>query len=140
MGNGGIDIEGVCGKSQTRLQQHHEAISYPASEWGRRCREGIARDAEAFFERSVPEPEALEAGLQIVLTNDLRRKLRNIVQPALLIHGENDVIAYPEAAVWMKQQFQDSELVMLPNCSHVPFLSYPDKFVANIVRFTDEFK
>lgn len=87
------------------------------------------------FERSEPEPGALEAGLQIVLTNDLRGKLRNIVQPTLLIHGENDVIAYPEAAAWMKQQFQDVELVMLPNCSHVPFLSYPEKFVANIVRF-----
>ena len=35
----------------------------------------------------------------------------------------------------MKRQFQDAELVMLPDCSHVPFLSYPDKFVANIVRF-----
>ncbi|MBN9133186.1 MAG: pimeloyl-ACP methyl ester esterase BioH [Nitrosospira multiformis] len=92
------------------------------------------------FERSVPETEALEAGLQIVLANDLRRKLRNIVQPVLLIHGENDVIACPEAAEWMKQQFQDAELVMLPDCSHVPFLSYPDKFVANIVRFTDELK
>jgi pimeloyl-[acyl-carrier protein] methyl ester esterase len=87
------------------------------------------------FERSAPEPEALQAGLQIVLTNDLRRKLRNIVQSTLLIHGENDVIAHPEAAGWMKQQFQDVELVMLPNCSHVPFLSYPDKFVGNIVRF-----
>lgn len=87
------------------------------------------------FERSAPEPEALEAGLQIVLANDLRGKLRNIVQPALLIHGEHDVIAHPEAAGWMKLQFQDVELAMLPNCSHVPFLSYPDKFVANIVRF-----
>lgn len=87
------------------------------------------------FERGEPEEAALEAGIQVLLNSDLRDKLRNVIQPALLLHGENDVITHPDAARWMKQRLRNSELLMLPACGHAPFLSYPDEFVASMVRF-----
>ena len=61
MGDGGIYIESVCGKSQTRLQHHHEAISYPAGEWRRRCREGIAPDAETFVRAQCAGAGSIES-------------------------------------------------------------------------------
>lgn len=90
---------------------------------------------KSLFERGEPEETALEAGIQVLLTSDLRDKLRNVIQPALLLHGENDVITHPDAARWMKQQLRNSELLMLPACGHAPFLSYPDEFLASMVRF-----
>ena len=95
----------------------------------------LAKLRKSLFERGEPEETALEAGIQVLLTSDLREKLRNVIQPALLLHGESDVITHPDAARWMKQQLSHSELLMLSGCGHAPFLSYPDEFVASMVRF-----
>jgi pimeloyl-[acyl-carrier protein] methyl ester esterase len=89
---------------------------------------------KSLFERGKPDDAALEAGLQILLSSDLRDKIRNIRQPVLLFQGENDVITHPDAARWMNQQLKNSELIMLPGCGHAPFLSYPDRFVNAMLR------
>lgn len=90
---------------------------------------------KGLFERGEPDEFFLEAGIQVLLTSDLREKLRNITQPVLLLHGEKDIIAHPESARWMKKQLHCSELLMLPACGHAPFLSYPEEFAASIIRF-----
>lgn len=94
----------------------------------------LAQLRESFSQRDRPDEVGLQTGLQILLTSDLREKLRNVTQPAILLHGENDVITGPGAARWMNQQLQNSRLVMLPRCGHAPFLSYPDQFVASMVQ------
>lgn len=91
---------------------------------------------ESFFQRDLPDEVALQTGLQILLTTDLRKKLKNVNQSLLLLHGENDVITDSEAARWMNQQLPDSELTILPYCGHAPFLSYPDQFVASLVQLS----
>ncbi len=67
---------------------------------------------KSLAERREPDEAALEAGLQILLTSDLREKLKYIQQPVLLLHGENDVITHPSAAKWMNGQLQESELII----------------------------
>ena len=94
----------------------------------------LAQLRESFSPRDQPDEAGLQTGLQILLTSDLREKLRDVTQPAILLHGENDVITGPGAARWMNQQLQNSRLVMLPRCGHAPFLSYPDQFVASMVQ------
>lgn len=94
----------------------------------------LARLRKNFFQRNAPDAAALQAGLQILLTSDLRKRLRDITQHAVLLHGENDVITDPGAARWMNQQLQHSDLIMFSRCGHAPFLSYPDQFVAGMVR------
>jgi pimeloyl-[acyl-carrier protein] methyl ester esterase len=81
----------------------------------------------------------LQAGLQILLTSDLREKLGGISQPTLLLHGENDVITPPEAARWMHRQMPHSQLVMLPHCGHAPFLSHPREFISAVARLLSRF-
>lgn len=93
----------------------------------------LARLRKNFFQRGAPDATALQAGLQILLTSDLRERLKNVTQQAVLLHGENDVITDPGAARWMNQQLQNSKLIMFPRCGHAPFLAYPDQFVAGIV-------
>jgi pimeloyl-[acyl-carrier protein] methyl ester esterase len=90
---------------------------------------------KGLFERGEPDEASLEAGIQVLLTTDLREKLKNVTQPALLLHGGKDVITHPESAIWAKQQLHCSELLMLPSCGHAPFLSFPEEFAASIIRF-----
>ena len=94
----------------------------------------LAQLRKSLFERGKPDEAALESGLQILLSSDLRGKIGDISQPVLLFHGENDVITLPDAARWMNRQLQNSELIMLQGCGHAPFLSYPDQFVAGMRR------
>ena len=66
----------------------------------------LAQLRESFFQRHQPDEAALQAGLQILLTTDLREKLRNVNQWSLVLHGENDVITDLGAARWMNQQLR----------------------------------
>ncbi|WP_256250770.1 pimeloyl-ACP methyl ester esterase BioH [Nitrosomonas sp. Nm51] len=84
-----------------------------------------------FFERSQPDHNALQKGLLILQTNDMREKLSRIEQPVLLLHGENDMITHPFAAQWMDEQLKHSRLAMFPRCGHAPFLNDPEKFVSS---------
>ena len=73
-------------------------------------------------------------GMQILLTTDLRKSIKNISHPVTLLHGERDVIVHPNAARWMHENLQYSKLVMLPGCGHMPFLSHTDQFLNSIFQ------
>ena len=89
----------------------------------------LAQIRASLLQRGQPDAVSLQACLQILLETDLRTQLPKITQPVTLLHGENDVIADPAAAKWMKQTLQNSKLVMLPRCGHAPFLSHPEQFM-----------
>lgn len=95
----------------------------------------LAKLRKNFFQRQEPNPIALQLGLEILHSNDLRSKVAGIKQPVLLIHGENDVITHPKAAQWMTEQITDAQLKLLPHCGHAPFLSYPEQFVSSLYEF-----
>lgn len=95
----------------------------------------LAQLREYFFERERPDYVALQKGLAILQTNDMRNKLRDIEQPVLLLHGDHDVITHPSAAQWMVQQLKNARLVMFPHCGHAPFLSNPEQFITCIDAF-----
>jgi pimeloyl-[acyl-carrier protein] methyl ester esterase len=82
----------------------------------------------------MPDKNGLEIGMQILLTTDLRRSIKNINQPVTVVHGECDVIVPPNAARWLDENLQDSRLVMLPGCGHIPFLSHADQFLNRIFQ------
>jgi pimeloyl-[acyl-carrier protein] methyl ester esterase len=94
----------------------------------------LARLRKSLFERGKPDEVALEEGLQLLLVSDMRGAINSIAQPVLLIHGEKDVITHPGAARWMNEQLPHSELILLSDCGHAPFLSYPDRFVEYMLR------
>lgn len=89
----------------------------------------LAQLRERLLQRGQPAPQALQAGLHILLTSDLRAALPHITQPVMLIHGENDVITPVNAAHWMQQQLPRAQFKPVAHCGHAPFLSYPEFFV-----------
>ncbi len=89
----------------------------------------LARLRENVLHSAPPEPEVLQTGLQILQSTDLRDSMKEIRQPVLLIHGQNDVITPAGAADWMRQQLSQGRTILFPHCGHAPFLSFPDLFV-----------
>jgi len=84
---------------------------------------------ERLLQRGQPAPQALQAGLHILLTSDLRAALPYITQPTTLIHGENDAITPVNAAHWMQQHLPLAQFQPWAHCGHAPFLSHPETFV-----------
>ncbi len=90
---------------------------------------------QSFNKQNQPRILTLQDGLSILLNSDLREKIKEITQPVLLLHGERDVITHPSAAQWMHQQLPQSQLKLFPHCSHAPFLSNPEQFIAHFNEF-----
>jgi pimeloyl-[acyl-carrier protein] methyl ester esterase len=102
---------------------------------GDAAREVVAALRVALFARGRPDPEALKAGLALLLEGDLRSVLPGVSQPVLLVHGERDLVASPGAARWMAESLPDARLVMMPGCAHAPFLSQPSVFAGALKEF-----
>lgn len=68
------------------------------------------------------------------LTYDLHQKLSGIKCPALIIHGEADTLPI-EAAQKIHQHIKNSELIVLKNCGHFPFIETPNEFFENLKAF-----
>ncbi|OFZ66172.1 MAG: pimeloyl-[acyl-carrier protein] methyl ester esterase [Betaproteobacteria bacterium RBG_16_56_24] len=105
---------------------------------GGRERELLAAFRDILFSRGEPDLQALQSGLEILRTCDLRSALPFITQPALIVAGECDALAPMEASQYMAQQMPFAELVRIKDAAHVPFLSHADEFIKHLVRFMNE--
>ena len=82
----------------------------------------------------VPDRDGLQIGMKILLTTDLRRNIKNINHPVTLLHGKNDAIVPVDSARWLHENLEDSNLIILPDCGHIPFLSHTDQFLSSIFK------
>jgi len=88
------------------------------------------------FREGMTDQAGLQIGMKILLTTDLRRSIKDINHSVTLLHGENDVIVHPNAARWLHDNLQDSKLILLPDCGHIPFLSHTNQFLSSIFQAT----
>ena len=84
------------------------------------------------------DKEVLQAGLQMLLDTDLRPEMREVKQPALLLHGQKDGLVPVTAAHRLKQLLVRAKLEVFEDCAHVPFLEQHGKFVKLVSEFIDE--
>lgn len=101
-------------------------------------RELLARMREQLFRRGQPEREALRAGLAILRDADQRGELAKIRKPTLVITGQRDTLAPPEAGHFLAHAMPNARLVEITGAAHVPFLSHPELFVEHVERFLNE--
>jgi pimeloyl-[acyl-carrier protein] methyl ester esterase len=76
-----------------------------------------------------------ESSLVALMEEDLREFLDGLSLPTLIVHGAKDRICLPGAAVYLNKKVQGSKLLMLKECGHAPFLTYPLQFRAGLTRF-----
>ncbi len=64
---------------------------------------------------------------------DLRPTLRTLHVPAIVLHGDDDPI--PLESARRTANALDAELVVLPECGHVPYVEAADAFTTTLDRF-----
>jgi pimeloyl-[acyl-carrier protein] methyl ester esterase len=93
---------------------------------------------ERVFRHGQPQAAALEGGLDILRSANLRPQLANINCPTLFIAGEMDSLFRPAAAQRAQGLMTDADLSVIDKAGHAPFLSHPDEFLQSLTRFIDD--
>ena len=97
---------------------------------GAQSRAAIRALATELVARGAPDPSALDVGLELLRTTDLRAGAAGIAQPALVVHGQRDALVPIDAGRWLARHLPRARLVELEAAGHLPFLSHPGEFVA----------
>lgn len=69
---------------------------------------------------------------------DLRAQLRDVGQPALVIHGDSDSLVPPPAADALAAALPDARFCRIAGATHVPFVSDAARVSALITEFCNE--
>jgi pimeloyl-[acyl-carrier protein] methyl ester esterase len=77
--------------------------------------------------------EALERGLEILFSADLRKATLVPDLPLTLVHGRADEIMPVAGSEWLHQQYPASQLLIVENAGHAPLLAEPEK-LAELIR------
>jgi pimeloyl-[acyl-carrier protein] methyl ester esterase len=84
---------------------------------------------------NIPKKEAALESLKCLQNDDLRDALDKIAVPTLLIHGKKDQISLSDAAVYMNKRIKKSELLLLDDTGHVPFITKEKETLEKIKLF-----
>ncbi len=90
------------------------------------------------FTNPLPTQDALEGGLEILRTTDLRGILASIRQPALVMHGERDAVTPCAAGQALSEALPNARFHKIAGAGHAPFLSDPQVVAALLQRYLDE--
>ncbi len=82
----------------------------------------------SLFERGRPDDAALQGGLAILRDSDLRNDVASLRCPALVIHGDRDMLTPLPAGRWLSQRVPHGRLAVVAGASHAPFLSHRGEF------------
>ena len=82
-----------------------------------------------------PDAAALEAGLAILGSADLRSALPRIAVPALVIAGDHDRITPPGAGLELAARLPQARLAAIARSGHAPFLSHGPQVLAEVRGF-----
>jgi pimeloyl-ACP methyl ester carboxylesterase len=64
--------------------------------------------------------------------------LKTILQPTLVINGDNDVIIYSINSWVLQQNIPDAQLIIYPDANHGSQYQYPARFVRHVSDFLSE--
>ena len=87
-------------------------------------------------QRPQPRPDALERGLELLLTLDLRARVMELQMPSLWLLGERDTLAPPALAADLRAlAIPQATVRVLKGCAHAPFISHPEESLQALYGF-----
>ncbi|MFO1372782.1 MAG: pimeloyl-ACP methyl ester esterase BioH [Candidatus Competibacteraceae bacterium] len=89
------------------------------------------------FQHGEPDVAALEDGLAILETADLRAELPRITCPTLLLTGQRDQLVPVAAGAAMLAHLPNARMHMFTRAGHAPFFSHLPEFIAELRAFLD---
>jgi pimeloyl-[acyl-carrier protein] methyl ester esterase len=97
----------------------------------------LADMRERLLARNAPSTSTLIEALEVLKDCDFRDDIARIEQPALVICGDRDTLAYPAAGRFLSERLPHGGFALIPGAAHVPFLSHADAFGAALDGFLD---
>jgi len=123
------------------LQQHYEqtlqrflALQVSMDSVGR---SQLRQLKQQVFEERLPRVSALQGGLQIFATADLRTSASEVQQPVWLCAGGQDRLVPPEALSRIAELFPHVETHCIQHAGHAPFVADVKTFVRLLEDFFD---
>ena len=99
------------------------------------ARQTLRELKQRVFARDEPETIALQSGLNILSSSDLRPLAGKLDMPVLLIGGAKDRLVSPRALDNVAALLPDAKVEVMPDCGHAPFISQPENFVKRVKTF-----
>ena len=87
----------------------------------------VIRDAVSVY--PDPHQHALEKGLDILQTIDLRSELSELNIPTVRMYGKLDSLVPKKAVDIISEHHPDAHNVIFTKSSHAPFISHPEEFL-----------
>jgi len=80
-------------------------------------------------------PVTLWRASRDLLAEDVRKDLRRVEAPTLLVWGENDTLVPPAVGTLLREEIPDSRLLVLKRAAYVPMCDRPGEFNAALLAF-----
>ncbi len=87
----------------------------------------LRRLKSRLHERPDPVPEALQSGLELLKSVDLREQLSELRCPTAWIYGNRDTLAPAKASVDLQRWLPGAAIDVVEGAGHTPFLSHPEQ-------------
>ena len=87
------------------------------------------------MDEQPPTKEGLEKSLEILEKVDIRKDIKNINIPTLIISGKQDTISDYKASIWMQSKIKKSQIFVFDSAGHIPFINYHRKCFQLIKKF-----
>lgn len=79
--------------------------------------------------------ESLALGLEYLMQRDFREEIEDINIPALILHGDGDMICPVESGRYIRENLKESKLVILKQTGHIPFYTKPRHCYKLIINY-----
>ena len=86
----------------------------------------------------ITSPRAVINLANASLKHDVGKKLSRIKTPTLIIVGEQDILIPPRYSKIMSEEIENSKLVIMKDCAHVPPVEKPREFNTTVLNFLYE--
>ncbi len=114
--------------------QRFLTLQVHGSDEGRRS---LAALRHQLFARGEPSREARGGELAALASADLRDDARRVRASALVVAGDRDTLAPPEAGAWLAGAMPRARFALLAGAAHAPFLSHREAFDREVDAFLD---
>lgn len=88
-------------------------------------------------QRPSPSRGGLRQGLEVLLTTDLRERLRDIARPVHWLLGERDTLVPMTLREWLSGQLPSCRVDVITGAGHAPLLSHPEGCLPRLADVID---
>ncbi len=102
------------------------------------ARHDLKQLKQAVLSRPMPNPKSLLAGLTMLADVDLRHQLPDLSMPLLRLYGRLDGLVPIKVAKDLDKSLPESEQFIFTQSSHAPFMTEPEAFCHQLIRFDEQ--